>query len=62
MATSEAQKKYAKKHFEKLDTITIRPVKGTKERWRKYAQRTGQSLTQFIMDAVEVAIMHMDED
>jgi len=62
MAVSEAQKNYAKKHFEKLDAITIRPVKGTKERWKKYAERAGQSMTQFVIDAVEVAIMHMDED
>lgn len=62
MAVSEAQKASAKRHFEKLDTITLRPYIGTKERWKKVAEKQGQSLTQFIIDAVEVYIMHLKED
>lgn len=62
MAVSEAQKEYAKKHLEKLDTITIRPYAGTKARWKRFAEEAGQSLTQFIIDAVELQIMHIEED
>ena len=62
MAVSEAQKRYNAKHLEKLDFITSRPVKGTKERWKQVAESQKQSLTQFIIDAVEVYIMHLEED
>lgn len=53
MAVSEKQKGYAKKYIDKLDEIKIRSAKGTKDRWRRAADKTGKSLTQFIIDAVE---------
>lgn len=53
MPVSQKQKEYARKHQEKLDAITIRPPKGTKERWQEAADREGKSLTRFIMDCVE---------
>lgn len=54
---SDKQKEYAKKHQEeKLDSITIRPVKGTKERWKKEAEERNKSLTQFIVESVEKEI------
>lgn len=57
MATPDKQKEYARKHQqEKLDEIKIRPVKGTKERWRAAAAVAGMSLQQFIISAVEAAI------
>ena len=54
----ERQKAYARKHLEKLDEIKIRPVKGTKERWRAAADAAGVSLQQFIIQSVERAISH----
>lgn len=54
MAVSEKQKAYAKKYIlEKLDEIKIRPPKGTKDKWRAAADQRGQSLTQFVVEAVE---------
>lgn len=52
----ERQKAYARKHLEKLDEIKIRPVKGTKERWRAAADAAGVSLQQFIIQSVEASI------
>lgn len=57
MAVSDKQKEYVRKHqTEKLDEIKIRPPKGTKERWRAAAEKSGVSLTQFIIDAVEATL------
>lgn len=54
--TSDKQKAYAKKHLEKLDEIKIRPLKGTKARWKAAAEARGKSLTQLIVDAVEAEL------
>ena len=57
MAVSDKQKEYARKHQqEKLDEIKIRPVKGTKERWKAAADAAGLSLSAFIIAAVEAAV------
>jgi uncharacterized protein (DUF1778 family) len=63
MAVPDKQKNWAKKHqTEKLDGITIRPPKGTKERWRAAAEAQGyKSMTQFIVDAVEAAINRTED-
>lgn len=54
MPVSEQQKMYVKKHQqEKTDTVTIRPPKGSKERWRAAASANGVSLQRFIIDAVD---------
>lgn len=54
MPTPESQKAAVRKHQqEKLDEIKLRPPKGTKERWRAAADRRGQSLSQFVIGAVE---------
>lgn len=51
---TEAQKRAAIKYMqEKTDDIRIRTHKGTKERWRSAAALRGQSLTQFVVEAVE---------
>lgn len=57
MPVSDKQKEYARKHQqEKLDQITVRPPKGTKDRWKDAAEAAGMSLSQFVIDAVERAI------
>ena len=54
MPTRESQKAAVRKHQqEKLDEIKLRPPKGTKDRWRAAADHSGQSLSQFIIRAVE---------
>lgn len=54
MPTRESQKAAVRKHQqEKLDEIKLRPPKGTKERWRAAAEKRGQSLSQFVIEAVE---------
>ena len=62
MAVTERQKEYSRRHMEKLDCITIRPPKGTKDRWQGAAEAHGQSLTQFILDTVELAIARKEEE
>lgn len=57
MPTQESQKAAVRKHQrEKLDEIKVRPPKGTKERWKAAADQHGQSLTQFVIRAVEEKI------
>ena len=56
MAVSDLQKQYVKKHQqEKTDAVTVRPQKGTKERWREAASSKGVSLQRFVIDAVNKA-------
>ena len=62
MAVTERQKEYCRRRMEKLDCITIRPPKGTKDRWRGAAEAQGQSLTQFIPDTVELATAQKEEE
>lgn len=53
----EKQREYVRRHqTEKCDQITIRPKKGTKDRWRAAAEAEGLSLQQFIISAVEAAV------
>lgn len=52
----EQRKAANQRHLEKLDQITVRPPKGTKERWRAAADARGLSLQAFIIDAVEAAV------
>lgn len=50
---TDAQKKYSKKYIkEKCDEITVRPRKGTKERWKKKAEEQGLSLQRFVIETV----------
>lgn len=54
---TEAQKNAAIKYMrEKTDDIRLRVPKGTKDRWRAAADARGQSMTQFVVEAVEAAI------
>ena len=56
MPVSELQKQYVKKHQqEKTDTITVRPPKGTKEKWRAAANSLGVSLQRFVIESVNKA-------
>lgn len=51
---TDAQKKASIKYIqEKTDDIRIRAPKGTKEKWKKAAERCGVSMTQFVIDAVD---------
>ena len=61
MATSDKQKEYVKKHQSKCDSVTVRPEKGTKDRWRAAADARGISLQRFIIEAVEAAIRGGEE-
>ena len=55
---TEAQKKASMKYLnEKTDDVRVRVPKGTKNEWRKAAEGSGKSLQQFIIDAVEDAIV-----
>ena len=54
---TEAQKKASIKYLnEKTDDIRLRLPKGTKDRWKAAAERTGVSMTKFVQDAVEDVI------
>ncbi|MBD9225512.1 MAG: hypothetical protein EGQ56_07955 [Clostridiales bacterium] len=54
---TDAQKKASIKYLkEKTDSIQIRTIKGTKDRWRSAAEAHNKSLNQFIVDAVEKEI------
>ena len=52
----EQRKDANKRHLEKLDQVTVRPPKGTKERWRAAADAAGVSLQAYIIAAVEAAV------
>lgn len=59
MAYTEAQKRASIKYLtEKTDDIRIRLPKGTKERWRHFAQLSGKSMTVYVHDAVEAQITY----
>lgn len=54
---TEAQKNAAIKYMrEKTDDIRLRVPKGTKDRWKAAAAAKGQSMTQFVVEAVEAII------
>lgn len=54
---TDAQKRASIKYLqEKTDDIRIRAPKGTKERWREYAEMKGESLNQFVIKAVDTII------
>lgn len=54
---TEAQKNAAIKYMrDKTDDIRLRVPKGTKDRWKAAANAKGQSMTQFVVAAVEAAI------
>lgn len=62
MPVSEAQKKATREYLKGLDEIRIRAKKGTKARWKAAAEERGQSLNQFIVDAVEADMVSPDSD
>lgn len=54
MRDAEKQREYVRKHqTEKCDEVKVRPVKGTKDRWRAAADAQGESMQQYIIHAVE---------
>lgn len=56
MPVSELQKQYVKKHQqEKTDAVTVRPPKGTKDKWREAANFRGMSLQRFVIESVDKA-------
>lgn len=42
-----------KRYLAKMDDIKVRVPNGTREIWRKAAERNGKSLQRYIIDAVE---------
>lgn len=41
---------------EKYDRVSVWAAKGSKERWKKYANKAGMSLTAYVEEAVEEKI------
>ena len=57
MAYSEATKRATMKYLkEKTDDIRLRTPRGTKDRWREFAEARGMSMTQFVVACVEKVI------
>lgn len=57
MAVSKAQQRATAKYVkENYDRIEVKPVKGSKDRWKAAADAEGKSLQQFIIDAVEAVL------
>lgn len=52
MAISEAKKLTDKRHHEKLDQIMVRPYKEEGQQIRVAAAKAGQSVQQYILQAV----------
>lgn len=50
--TYDYNKDYARKYLQKLDNVTVRIPAGQKEVWHAHAQRAGESLNQYIINAV----------
>lgn len=54
---TEAQKRATLKYMrEKIDNISIRAKKGTKDRWKEAAKKQGKSLNKFLIDCIEKEI------
>ena len=54
---TDAQKKASIKDLqEKTDSIQIRTPKGTKDRWKDFAEKRGISLNKFIVETIEKEI------
>lgn len=57
MAYTEAQKRASIKYMaEKTDDIRLRVPKGLKEKYRTEAEKRGESMTQFIISAIDEKI------
>ena len=54
-ARRRANLKYLK---EKTDDIRLRALKGTKNRWKHYAELSGKSMTVYVLDAVDRQIAY----
>ena len=53
----ESSKNAIKKYIsEKTDDIRLRVHKGTKDRWKEYAESKGISLTKFVVQVVKEAM------
>lgn len=54
---TEAQKKATLKYLnETKDNIQLRVPKGTKDKWKKEADKRNKSMTQFVVDCVNKEI------
>lgn len=58
MSNADSVRRY---QSEMVDRVTVRPTRGTKDRWREAADRQGQSLQQYIIRAVEDRIQRESE-
>lgn len=62
MSAAMSNAERIRKHqLEKLDDIRVRPPKGTKDRWRAAADKSGQSLQRYIIQAVEERMQRESE-
>ena len=60
---TEARKRANIKYLaEKTDDIRLRMPKGTKEKWRSAAEKSGESMTKFVARAVEEKIRSLSEE
>lgn len=59
---TDAQKRAAMKYMQgKTDDIRLRLPKGTKARWKAAAEAAGVSMTKFVQDAVEAAVVAQND-
>ena len=57
MAYNEATKKSIMRYIkENTDDVRLRVPKGTKESWKKYAEKQGISMTRFVLETINEAI------
>ena len=57
MAYNEATKKSIMRYIkENTDDVRLRVPKGTKESWKKYAEKQGISMTRFVLDTINKTI------
>ena len=56
---SEYVRKY---QTEKTDTVVVRPPKGTKDSWKKAAEKLGMSTQRFVIEVVNKEIKRLSEE
>ena len=55
--TRESIEKYLRAN---TDDIRLRVPKGTKESWKKYAEKQGTSMTRFVLETINEVIAEQD--
>lgn len=62
MPVPEKQLEYAKKYLEKFDDIKVRVPEGKRDEFKSAAKKSGSSLNQFIVDAIEEKISRLSHE